>query len=41
MIEYVNKHNVNAISHEMCLPVSICKIIYFIEYHTQWYTNND
>ena len=28
MIEHVvNNHNVNTISHEKCLPVSICKII--------------
>ena len=27
MIEHVNKHNVNTISYEKCLPVSICKII--------------
>ena len=29
MIEHVNNYNVNTISHEKCLPVSItiCKII--------------
>ena len=27
MIEHVNNHNVNTISHEKCLPVSIYKII--------------
>ena len=27
MIENVNNYNVNTISHETCLPVSICKII--------------
>ena len=26
MIEHVNNCTVNTISHEMCLPVSICKI---------------
>ena len=26
MIEHVNNYNVNSISHEKCLPVSICKI---------------
>ena len=27
MIEHVNNYNANTISHENCLPVSICKII--------------
>ena len=27
MIEHVNNSNANTISHEKCLPVSICKII--------------
>ena len=27
MIEHVNNSNVNTISHEKCLPVSICKIL--------------
>ena len=27
MIEHVNNHNVNIISHEKCLPVLNCKII--------------
>ena len=27
MIEPVNNSNANTISHEKCLPVSICKII--------------
>ena len=27
MIEHVNNLNVKTISHEKCLPVSICKII--------------
>ena len=26
MIEHVNNYNVNTISYEKCLPVSICKI---------------
>ena len=26
MIEHINHYNVNTISHEKCLPVSICKI---------------
>ena len=25
MIEHINNYNVNTISHEKCLPVSICK----------------
>ena len=27
MIEHANNYNVNTISHEKCLPVSLCKII--------------
>ena len=27
MIDQVNNYNGNTISHEKCLPVSICKII--------------
>ena len=27
MIEHVNNSNANTISHEKCLPVSICKFI--------------
>ena len=27
MIEHVNNHNVNTISHEKYLPVSICRTI--------------
>ena len=27
MMEHVNNCNANTISHEECLPVSICKII--------------
>ena len=27
MIEHVNNSNANTISHEKCLPVSICKSI--------------
>ena len=27
MIEHVNNHTVDTISHEKCLPASICKII--------------
>ena len=27
MIEHVNNYNINTVSHEKCLPASICKII--------------
>ena len=27
MIEHVNNSNANTVSHEKCLPVSMCKII--------------
>ena len=35
MTDHVNNYNGNTISHEKCLPVSICKIITHVDNKTQ------